>query len=91
MARTTVSELARRYWRLAAIPQFQGRFGLLDAFIDATWPLRKGGEVWINKRRLHELGVVVQLLPLALAREALANGVPVTDILRVWADALDPQ
>ena len=91
MARTTVSELARRYWRLAAIPQFARRPGLLDAFIDATWPLRKGGEVWINKRRLHELGMVVQVLPFALAREAVADGVPVTDVLRAWADALDPQ
>lgn len=91
MERTDVARLARHFWNVAALPQLAGRPHLYDDLIDASWPLRVGGEVWISKTRLRELGQVVRVMPLALASEAIADGVPATDILRAWADALDPQ
>jgi hypothetical protein len=87
----TVARLARRYWRLAALPRLQGRRALLDDLIGATWPLTPGGTRWVSKTRIREYRKIIQFLPVALAEEAIADGVPVEDIVRAWADALDPQ
>ena len=91
MDRSEVQRIAASYWALAAMPALQGQPELYQDLIDAHWPLRVGGEVWISKTRLRELNRVHREMPLALAREAVADGVPATAILHAWADALDPQ
>jgi hypothetical protein len=89
--RSAIQRLARHNWEVAGRPELQGRPELYGDLVDGSWPLRVGREPWITKTRLRELGVVIRVMPMTLANEALADGVPATEILRAWADALDPQ
>jgi hypothetical protein len=82
-----IMRIARRYWRLAGIPELtRGRTGLLDAFDATTWPLDT-----IDKVAVQEIGDVVVVLPFALAEEAMRNGMSTREVLHVFADALDPR
>lgn len=72
-------ELARRYWRLAgrhklSLPVIQRAARPLD---ERDQPLQVEGDETVE-------------LPLALARVAVEEGVPVMDVLHAFADGLDP-
>jgi hypothetical protein len=82
-----IAMLARRYWRLAAIPELASRREpLLDLFLDASWPLAR-----IDRAQVRAVGELVSELPFALAHAAIASGVAPTDVLAAFADALDPK
>jgi hypothetical protein len=95
MERTNVKTLARRFWKIAGMPQAAGRPELLEDMFEATFPFavnQPGGRVvLVNKLRLAQTEQVDYALPLALANEAIERGVSLPDVLRSWADALDPR
>jgi hypothetical protein len=75
----SVQELAAWCWSLC------GRHSLpLNVALTTGWPLDD------YDRPVAVTGDVVLELPLALAKEAIADGVRPVDILRSFADALDP-
>jgi hypothetical protein len=95
MERTNITTLARRFWKIAGMPQAAGRRELLEDMFEATFPFavnhRGSRVVLVSKERLARTEQVDYALPLALANEAIERGVSPTDILRTWADAVDPQ
>jgi hypothetical protein len=75
----SVQELAAWCWRLAR------RYSpSLDVALTTGWPLDVYGQPVVVT------GDVTLELPLALAKEAIADGISPADILRSFADALDP-
>jgi hypothetical protein len=56
----------------------------LKACLTAGWPLDE-----YDRPVIVDADFITEL-PLALAEEAIADGMPATDVLRAFADALDP-
>ncbi len=78
----TVANLARWFWRRA------GKHGLsLAVLMGAGWPLDDCDQ---PLEVADGVDVVIEL-PFALAEQALADGWSAADVVRAFADGLDPR